>query len=244
MAITERKTKAYKKNKPVAYFDRDLMDVLNAGRRSNRRNYTFRQNSIIPTIEPLIIDRKTFGKVKKAEPKQEEAKKETDEKNLSYREVQENSIDYANDHMDRELTEAEKKKLRKLTARKFFEASVSVLLVVLTGFFVMLLLFPQTELSELARDNSNLKDDINTVKRMIVDAEENANGITDMDAVRAQALQLGMQDPNQNQVVNLPISNNDSLKTVVPYDTYGVNDDVLRVNQDALEEYYATHPGR
>ena len=108
----------------------------------------------------------------------------------------------------------------------------------------MLLLFPQTELSELARDNSNLKDGINTVKRQIVSAEENANGITDMDTVRAQALQLGMQDPNQNQVVNLPISNNDSLKTVVPYDTYGVNDDVLRVNQDALEEYYAAHPGR
>jgi hypothetical protein len=108
----------------------------------------------------------------------------------------------------------------------------------------MMLLFPQTELSELSRDNSNLKDSINTVKRKILDAEENANGITDMDAIRAQALQLGMQDPNQNQVVNLPIPNNDSLKTVIPYDTYGINEDVLRANQDALEEYYATHPGR
>ena len=108
----------------------------------------------------------------------------------------------------------------------------------------MMLLFPQTELSELSRDNSNLKDKINTVKRQILDAEENANGITDMDAVRAQALQLGMQDPNQNQVVNLPVPNNDSLKTVVPYDSYGVNDDVLKANEDALEEYYASHPGR
>ncbi|MCR5288064.1 MAG: hypothetical protein K6D93_08985 [Saccharofermentans sp.] len=239
MAITERKTSVYKKKKPVAYIDRDLMDVLNAGRRSNRRNYTFRQNSIIPTIEPLIIDRKTFGKFKKEEPK-----KEVTEKNLSFEDVNKNSIDYANDHMDREMTEEEKKRVRKLTARKFFEATVSIMLVILTGVFFMLLLFPQTELSELARDNSNLKDGINTIKRQIVNAEENANGITDMDTVRAQALQLGMQDPNQNQVVNLPISNNDSLKTVVPYDTYGVNDDVLRANQDALEEYYAAHPGR
>jgi hypothetical protein len=239
MAITERKTKEYKKKKPVAYFDRDLMDVLNAGKRGNRRIYTLKQNSIIPEIEPLIIDRRTFGKFKKEEPK-----KAASEKKLSYEAVAENSNAYASDHMNRELSEEQKKRIRKLTARKFFEACASFLLIVLTGFFVMLLLFPQTELSELARDNSNLKDGINTVKRQIVSAEENANGITDMDTVRAQALQLGMQDPNQNQVVNLPISNNDSLKTVVPYDTYGVNDDVLRVNQDALEEYYAAHPGR
>ena len=60
-----------------------------------------------------------------------------------------------------------------------------------------------------------------------------------MDVIRAKALQLGMQDPNQNQVINLPISNNDSLRTVIPYDNYGVNDDVLKANKDALEEYYA-----
>ena len=243
MAITERKTKEYKKKKPVSYIDRDLMDVLNAGRRSNKRSYTFRQDSIIPKIEPLIIDRKTFGKFKKEEPKKE-IKKETSENTLTYEAVTEKSIEYAKEHMDPEMMKMQKKRLRKLTARKLFETVAAVGLVILTGLFVMLLLFPQTELSELSRDNSNLKDGINTIKRQIVSAEENANGITDMDTVRAQALQLGMQDPNQNQVVNLPISNNDSLKTVVPYDTYGVNDDVLRANQDALEEYYAAHPGR
>ena len=239
MAITERKTTKYSKKKPVVFIDRDLRDVLNAGKRSKMRNYTYRTDSIIPRIEPLIIDRKTFGKVKKEEPK-----KQTTENTLTYEAVTEKSIDYAKEHMDPELTEEQKKRLRKLTTRKLFETVASVGLVILTGLFVMLLLFPQTELSELARDNSNLKDSINTIKRQIVSAEENANGITDMDTVRAQALQLGMQDPNQNQVVNLPISNNDSLKTVVPYDTYGVNDDVLRANQDALEEYYAAHPGR
>ena len=106
----------------------------------------------------------------------------------------------------------------------------------------MLLLYPQTELSELARDNSNLKDQINTLKTQILDAEENANQITDMDTIRAQALALGMQDPNQNQVVNLPVPNNDSLKTVVTYNTDGINDEMLADSEDALAAYYQQHP--
>ena len=237
MAISVRKTKELKNKKPAMRFeDRDLMDALNAGKRGSKRNFTYRQGkSIIPVIEPLIIEKK---------PKAEVKKPAASKNKLSFEEINEISRDYAKEHMDPELAKEQKEKAKKLTTGKFVQTALTIAVVLFTGAFVMMLLFPQTELSELSRDNSNLKDKINTVKRQILDAEENANGITDMDAVRAQALQLGMQDPNQNQVVNLPIPNNDSLKTVVPYDSYGVNDDVLRVNEDALEEYYASHPGR
>ena len=118
------------------------------------------------------------------------------------------------------------------------------MLVILTGVFFMLLLFPQTELSELARDNSNLKDQINTAKREIVNAEENANGIADMDVIRAQALALGMQDPNQNQVINLPVPNTDSLRTRVNYNSDGINDEAFKDSKDALADYYANNPGK
>lgn len=236
MAISERKSKQYGKKKPATRFDRDLMDALNAGRRGSKMNFTYRQGkSIIPVIEPLIIEKKTEKPV---------AKKKDKGSKLTFEEVNERTKDYAKEHMDPELVKEQKEKAKRLTTRKFVQTALTIAVVLVTGAFVMLLLFPQTELSELSRDNSNLKDKINTVKRQILDAEENANGITDMDAVRAQALQLGMQDPNQNQVVNLPIPNNDSLKTVIPYDTYGINEDVLKVNEDALEEYYASHPGR
>ena len=137
-----------------------------------------------------------------------------------------------------------KKQTRKLTRRKLFETILSIGLVILIGFFVMLLLYPQTEISELARDNSNLKDQINTVKREIVNAEENANGVADMDVIRARAIALGMQDPNQNQVVSLPIPNTDSLKTRINYNSDGINDDAYKDSKDALADYYAAHPDK
>ena len=112
------------------------------------------------------------------------------------------------------------------------------------GIFVMLLLYPQTELSELARDNSNLKDQINVAKREIVNAEENANGVADMDVIRAQAIALGMQDPNQNQVINLPVPNTDSLRTRTNYNSDGINEDAFKNSQDELADYYAAHPGK
>ena len=240
MAISERKTNQYSKKKPAMRFDRDLMDALNAGRRGSKMNFTYKQGkSIIPVIEPLIIEKKPAKTTVKAVSKKGKGEK------LTLEEVNERTRDYAAKvPIDPELAKEQKEKAKKLTTRKFVQTALTIAVVLFTGAFVMLLLFPQTELSELSRDNSNLKDKINTVKRQILDAEENANGITDMDAIRAQALQLGMQDPNQNQVVNLPVPNNDSLKTVVPYDSYGINDDVLKVNEDALEEYYASHPGR
>ena len=235
MAISERKKNQYKKIKPVVRIDRDLSDVLNAGKRNGKLNFTYRQGkSIIPVIEPLVIEKKAV---------KETSKQNLNKNKLSFEEVHERTRDYAKEHIDPQLIKEQKEKAKKLTTRKFVQTALTILVVLFTGALVLLLLFPQTELSEISRDNSNLKDKINTVKRQILDAEENANGITDMDAVRAQALQLGMQDPNQNQVVNLPVPNNDSLKTVIAYDSYGINDDVLRINEDALEEYYAAHPG-
>jgi cell division protein FtsL len=146
------------------------------------------------------------------------------------------------EHEDANAKREQKKKTRRLTRRKLFETILSIGLVILMGFFVMLLLYPQTEISELARDNSNLKDQINTAKREIVNAEENANGVTDMDVIRAQAIALGMQDPNQNQVINLPIPNTDSLRTRANYNSDGIDEDEVNDSKDALADYYAAHP--
>lgn len=163
---------------------------------------------------------------------------------VSYEDVHERSVRYVMEHEDAQLKMENRKKTRKLTRRKLFETIFSIILVILLGFFVMLLLYPQTEVSELARDNSNLKDQINTAKREIVNAEENANGIADMDVIRAQAIALGMQDPNQNQVINLPVPNTDSLKTRANYNSDGINDEAFNDSKDALADYYAANPDK
>ncbi len=163
---------------------------------------------------------------------------------VSYEDVHERSVRYVMEHEDAQLKMENRKKTRKLTRRKLFETIFSIILVILLGFFVMLLLYPQTEVSELARDNSNLKDQINTAKREIVNAEENANGIADMDVIRAQAIALGMQDPNQNQVINLPVPNTDSLKTRANYNSDGISDEAFNDSKDALADYYAANPDK
>ncbi len=163
---------------------------------------------------------------------------------VSYEDVHERSVRYVMEHEDAQLKMENRKKTRRLTRRKLFETIFSIILVILLGFFVMLLLYPQTEVSELARDNSNLKDQINTAKREIVNAEENANGIADMDVIRAQAIALGMQDPNQNQVINLPVPNTDSLKTRANYNSDGINDEAFNDSKDALADYYAANPDK
>ena len=84
MAISERKTNQYSKKKPATRFDRDLMDALNAGKRGSKRNFTYRQGkSIIPVIEPLIIEKKPKAEVKKpaASKKTSAAKKPAAKKN-------------------------------------------------------------------------------------------------------------------------------------------------------------------
>lgn len=163
---------------------------------------------------------------------------------VSYEDVHERSVRYVMEHEDAQIKMENRKKTRRLTRRKLFETVFSIILVILLGFFVMLLLYPQTEVSELARDNSNLKDQINTAKREIVNAEENANGIADMDVIRAQAIALGMQDPNQNQVINLPVPNTDSLKTRANYNSDGINDEAFNDSKDALADYYAANPDK
>ena len=205
--------------------DETLREVLSAG----KTNLILKDGEIIHD-EPLIIEE---------EPLTIEDRKED---YFTYEDVHERTVQYAMEHEDANAKREQKRKTRRLTRRKLFETILSIGLVILMGFFVMLLLYPQTEISELARDNSNLKDQINTAKREIVNAEENANGVTDMDVIRAQAIALGMQDPNQNQVINLPIPNTDSLHTTKNYNTDGINDEAYKDSKDALADYYASHP--
>lgn len=121
---------------------------------------------------------------------------------------------------------------------RVFETIVSVGLIVMVGFFVWLLLYPQMELSKMSRDNSDLKDEITVLKKNILDSEEDVNGINDVDSIRAQALALGMQDPNSNQVIALPMPKDDKLVTVVSYDEYGISEEAYENALDSLSSYY------
>lgn len=225
---SKRKIKSF----DVGAQDEALNEVLSAG----KSTYTYKEGSIIPydpyapEDEALIIE--------------EPVSKYNSDGVASYEDVHKRSVQYAKEHEDPMQRLENKKKTRRLTRRKVFETFISIILVIAIGVFVMLLLYPQTEISELARDNSNLKDKINTAKREIVNAEENANGITDMDVIRARAIALGMQDPNMNQVINLPIPNTDSLKTRINYNSDGINEDAFKDSKDALADYYAAHPDK
>ena len=225
---SKRKLKSF----DVGAQDEALNEVLSAG----KSTYTYNVGSIIPydpyvaEVDDLIIE--------------EPISKYMSDGVASYADVQERTAQYAKEHEDPQTRLEHKKKSRRLTRRKVFETCFSIILVIAIGVFVMLLLYPQTEISELARDNSNLKDKINTAKREIVNAEENANGITDMDVIRARAIALGMQDPNMNQVINLPIPNTDSLKTRINYNSDGINEEAFKDSKDALADYYAAHPDK
>ena len=225
---SKRKIKSF----DVGAQDEALNEVLSAG----KSTYTYNVGSIIPydpyvaEVDDLIIE--------------EPISKYMSDGVASYADVQERTVQYAKEHEDPQTRLEHKKKSRRLTRRKVFETCFSIILVIAIGVFVMLLLYPQTEISELARDNSNLKDKINTAKREIVNAEENANGITDMDVIRARAIALGMQDPNMNQVINLPIPNTDSLKTRINYNSDGINEEAFKDSKDALADYYAAHPDK
>lgn len=231
MAVKTASKRKYK-SFDVGAQDDVLNEVLSAG----KKDFAYTEGSVIPyddclvKNEPLIIE--------------EPVDNYLSESVASYEDVHERSVRYAMEHEDPQTRLEHKKKTRRLTRRKLFETIISIILVIAIGVFVMLLLYPQTEISELARDNSNLKDQIATVKREIVNAEENANGVADMDVIRARAIALGMQDPNQNQVVSLPIPNTDSLKTRINYNSDGINDDAYRDSKDALADYYAAHPDK
>lgn len=122
--------------------------------------------------------------------------------------------------------------------KKLFEVTVSCLLIIAIGFFVGVLLYPQTELAEISRDNSDLKDEIAELRKKILDTEENINGVNDMDSLRAQALALGMQDPNANQVIFVPMASDDKLVTMITYDTYGVSEEAYNNAVGNLARYY------
>ncbi len=219
---SKRKIKSF----DVGAEDEALNEVLSAG----KTNLVYKNGEVLSDSTLLIEDQPLII--------------EENPTLVSYEDVHERSVRYVMEHEDAQLKMENRKKTRRLTRRKLFETIFSIILVILLGFFVMLLLYPQTEVSELARDNSNLKDQINTAKREIVNAEENANGIADMDVIRAQAIALGMQDPNQNQVINLPVPNTDSLKTRANYNSDGINDEAFNDSKDALADYYAANPDK
>ncbi|MCQ2531090.1 MAG: hypothetical protein MJ093_00085 [Saccharofermentans sp.] len=164
-------------------------------------------------------------------------------------------LEYSDEHLQEETQEemaerlakeekASRRKMRHLTRRRFFESVLAIGLIVLVGVFVWLLIYPQMELSEISRDNSDMKDEISVLKKQVMDSEEDANGIKDMDSIRAQALSLGMQDPNANQVVTIPMPNSDKLVTVVSYDEmYGVSDEAYNRAIENLQTYYLQHAG-
>ncbi len=121
---------------------------------------------------------------------------------------------------------------------RVFETIVAVGLIIMVGVMMLILLYPQMELSKMSRDNSDLKDEIALLKKSILDSEEDINGINDVDSLRAQAIALGMQDPNSNQIVSLPMPKDDKLVTVVSYDEYGISDEAYQNAVDNLSEYY------
>jgi len=133
----------------------------------------------------------------------------------------------------------EKKQVRKASRHQRFELFVACGLIVALGVFGMLLIMPQVTLAKLAKDNSDLKDEIAVLRRQILDSEEDVNGITDMDSIRAQAIAFGMQDPNSNQVVSIPMPEDDKLVTMVSYDEeYGISEDAYNNAVEALTQYY------
>ncbi len=139
----------------------------------------------------------------------------------------------------KEEYQKDKKMIRKAARSRAFETVIAIGLILFVGVFFMLLINPQVGLAELAKDNSDLKDQIAVLKRNILDSEEDVNGITDMDSIRAQALALGMQDPNANQVVTIPMPEDDKLVTMVSYDEeFGISEEAYNNAVEALTSYY------
>ena len=128
---------------------------------------------------------------------------------------------------------------RRACRHRLFETVVLTGLILCIGVFFMLLLMPQVSLAETAADNSNLKDEITTLRREILDSQEAASTIFDLEYVRARAMELGMQDPNDNQVVTLPLPKSDRLNVVNVYSVDGsVNPEAYESAVQALQSYY------
>ncbi len=134
-------------------------------------------------------------------------------------------------------TEA-RKKLARRNRKRTLETIFAVSLIILAGIFFALVLYPQAELSEMSRDNSDKKDEISELKKEILDAKGESNGVTDMDSIKAQAMALGMQEPNSNQVVNIPMPGSDRLISVAANNSNRVDDDAFEAAVKKLVEYY------
>lgn len=140
----------------------------------------------------------------------------------------------------KKIQKEEKKRARRLTRRRFFESVLAILLILGLGAFAFLMIYPQAELSEIARDNSDLKDEITKVKREIALAEEQAEVNQNLDAIRARAAAIGLKDADENQIVYLPVPNSDSLKTFMTPHSDEIDPEALKDAEDALEHYYQT----
>lgn len=166
---------------------------------------------------------------------------ETKNDYLNSTQVNEKTRRYARNHpeyMNSDLAKEEKRREARLSRRRALQTIMFVGAIILAGVFFSLLLYPQSEMGELSRDNSDAKDRISALRQQIVDAEEGVSGITDMDVIRSQALALGMQDPNANQLVILPMPGNDKLITVEAYDEDGISEEALENSINNLAEYY------
>lgn len=125
-----------------------------------------------------------------------------------------------------------------------FECVLSIALTIIIGLVFYVMLAPQQSLSELSRDNSDLKDEIASVQREIIEYEKVINGIMDVDAFKAQALAFGMQEPDANQIVIIPMPSEDKLVTGVAYDAQGVSVDAYNGALANLADYYLERDAR
>jgi len=205
--------------------DKTLNEVINA----RKDVYILNNNHVIK--EDKLRDLSEHNVTELTGKDRYATREDVDKKTAEYRE-----------HLQEELRKAvayeQHKKARKLTGRRVFETVVVLLLIVFISALLILMMYPQTQLAEMSRDNSNAKDRIAALKNELLDAEEAANGVSDMDYIRNKAIALGMQDPNQNQVINLPVPRNDSLKTVISYDAYGISEEALDSSIKGLADYY------
>ena len=163
---------------------------------------------------------------------------EKDSKFCSEKEVAANTSVYNKNHsvmLDRESIE-KNKKLARRNRKRTLETIIAAGLIIIVGIFFALILYPQAELAEFSRDNSDRKDEITQLKREILKTKEETDGVTDSDSIRAQAMALGMQDPNSNQIVNIPLPGTDRIISVATYDSNGIDDDALEIGRASCRE--------
>lgn len=159
---------------------------------------------------------------------------------VSTNEVQANTSSFNKNHraVSSEAYKERRKKLARKNRSRTLQTILAVIGIIVVGVVFAIALYPQAQLSEMSRDNSDLKDEISELKKEILDAKGNSDGVTDMDSIRAQAMALGMQEPNANQIVNVPMPSSDRLISVATYDSNGISDDALEAARENLKAYY------